>query len=181
MISEKRLLEIYRLYKSDIFFYVLRMTSLREIAEDITHDSFERLIKYSEKYQLEDTNLRSFLYKTAYNLTLNYLKKENRVKKIEIDDAVSDLNGTDISASIELDELNAKIYEFLQGVDPVSRSAFIMKKENGMKLHDIAEHLNISERTVRRRIDSLLEKLLVFLKKSGLMGIFFIIMSIYTL
>lgn len=169
MISEKRLLEIYSLYKKEIFFYIFRMTSSQETAEDIAHDCFESLIKYSDKYPLEDVNLRSFLYKTAHNLTINYLKRENRYQKVEIEESMTIDKLSDTTGNVELDELNNKIYEFLQSIDEVSRSIFIMKKELKMDLIDIAEKLNISERTVRRKMNRLLEQLADTLKKSGFM------------
>jgi RNA polymerase sigma-70 factor, ECF subfamily len=177
MLSEKRLLEIYGLYKKELFLYIFRMTFSREASEDILHDCFEKLIKYSKDYDLEDANLRSFLYKTAHNLTVNHLQKENRYAMVEFDDSLASGRQDDSVSLLELDELNREIYAILELSDPVTRSIFIMRKEQGMEIGKIAEFLHISKRTVRRRIHGLLETMQDALKKKGLLIIFFIIMA----
>ena len=168
MISEKRLREIYGLYKKELFIYISRMVNSPETAEDILHDSFESLIRYSGKYPLEDVNLRSFLYKTAHNLTINLVKKEKRVTRLPVDDVMELKSPDNATADVELMELNGKIHELIDSLDPVSRSIFIMRKELKLDLVHIAENLDISERTVRRKLNGLLEYLAVELKKAGL-------------
>lgn len=177
MVSERRLLEIYRLYKKELFLYIFRMTFSRETSEDILHDCFEKLIKYSNKYDLEDANLRSFLYKTAHNLTINHLQKEKRYTIVEFDESLASGKMNDGASLLELDELNRAIYKILEQSDTVTRSIFIMRKEQGMEIGKIAELLHISERTVRRKMRGLLETMHTALKKNGLMIIFFIIMA----
>ncbi|MBN1531578.1 MAG: sigma-70 family RNA polymerase sigma factor [Spirochaetes bacterium] len=175
MISERRLLEIYRLHKKELFHYIFRMISSAETAEDVLHDCFERLIQYSQRYDLEDVNLRSFLYKTAHNLAVNHLQKENRYQRVEFDDAVAPGRPDETAARLELDELNREIYRFLGQSDPVARSIFIMRKEQGMQVGAIAESLGISEKTVRRKINGLLERMYEQLKKMGLLNIFLVL------
>ncbi len=167
MIDEKRLLAIYRLHKRELYVYIYKFTKSQEAAEDILHDCFENLIKYSLKYDIEDSNLRSFLYKTAHNLCVNYLKKTNRYIHVPLEED-SHVTGADyVTSNIEYEELNNKIYQALEDVDEISRSIFIMKKELSMPLDEIAANLGISERTVRRKINKVIYHLSEILKKSG--------------
>ncbi len=168
MISEKRLLEIYGQYKKELYIYIARMVNSPETAEDILHDSFESLIRYSGKYPLEDVNLRSFLYKTAHNLTINHIKKEKRITRLPVEDVVELKSPDNVTADVELAELNGKIHELIDSLDPVSRSIFIMRKEMNFDMMHIAENLDISERTVRRKLNGLLDYIAVELKKAGL-------------
>ena len=69
-----------------------------------------------------------------------------------------------------LDELNQKIYQILETVEPESCSIFIMHKENGMNCDEIAQNLFISTRTVRRRIKNVIDILYVELKKDGFLS-----------
>jgi RNA polymerase sigma-70 factor (ECF subfamily) len=148
------------------------MTFSQEASEDILHDCFEKLIVYSGKYRLEDVNLRSFLYKTAHNLSVNHLHREKRRQTSEYDDSRAPRDCDDASKTLELDELNRGIYEFLSRSDPVSRSIFVMRKEQGMDIGAIAESLEISEKTVRRKLGGLLESMHTALKNSGVLTIF---------
>jgi len=178
MIDEKRLLEVYRLYKKELYIYIFKFTRSQEAAEDILQDCFENLIKYSLKYPVEDSNLRSFLYKTAHNLSLNHIKKSRRYihETIEEDSCIT---GEDyVTGEVELDELNHTIYRALDQLDELSRSIFIMKKELTLPISEISSNLGISERTVRRKISKTLEYLAESLKKSGHLQFFLIFLAV---
>jgi RNA polymerase sigma-70 factor, ECF subfamily len=169
MLNEKRIIEIYSLYKNEIFVYILRFIHLPEQSEDILHDCFEHLIKYSLKYDLQDTNIRSFLYKTAHNLCINYLKRSKLITQVPLDEDSKLIGDSYITEAIELDQLNERIYALILEADPLSRSIFIMKKEQDMEMQEIARITGVSERTVRRKMSKLLETIAAGLKKEGLL------------
>jgi RNA polymerase sigma factor (sigma-70 family) len=171
MFDKEKIRDIYNNLKKELFLYIFKYTCSQEISEDLLHDCFVNLIKYSEKYEIQESSVRAFLYKTAHNLSINYQK---RSKKFEFS-SIDDNPGINLSTSdavlheIHADDLNNKIYEILDSVDEVSRSVFIMKKELGLKIAEIADYCDISERTVRRKLVKLLDHLAVELKKDGYM------------
>jgi RNA polymerase sigma-70 factor (ECF subfamily) len=167
MLTEARLREVYDIYKKELFVYIYRFAHSYEASEDTLHDCFENLIKYSHKYDLADTNIRSFLYRTAHNLVINYIKRDRKITPVPLEED-SSVTGKDyIEGVLELDELNREIYDHIQSIDEISRSIFIMTKESGMNAAQIASALGISERTVRRKLSSVIEDLGDHLKKSG--------------
>lgn len=167
MLTETRLREVYVLYKKELFVYIYRFAHSYEVSEDILHDCFENLIKYSIKYDLADVNIRSFLYRTAHNLVINHLKRDRRITQVPLEED-SSVSGKDyVEWAPELDELNREIYHHIQSADEVARSIFIMSKESGMSLALIASTLGISERTVRRKLAGIIEALGDHLEKRG--------------
>ncbi|TFH41479.1 MAG: sigma-70 family RNA polymerase sigma factor [Chrysiogenales bacterium] len=178
MLSEKRLNELYSLHRKELFIYISRLCGSNETAEDLLHDCFESLMHYSVKYPLEDVNIRSFLYKTAHNLTINHLRRDGHITRVEIDKGLDIPSGDTVSGDAEYRELEEAIRGFLMSRDDESRSIYIMRKELSMDAVDIGMHLGIAERTVRRKLASLLNAMLEYLKKNGFMAIFFIFMAV---
>lgn len=178
MIDNSRLVEIYELHKKELFIYIYRFCRSQESAEDILHDCFENLIKYSQRFTIQDQNIKSFLYKTAHNLSINHLKRSNKILYVPIEEDSKITDDTYITGNIEASDLNNKIYELLQDIDGLSRSVFIMKKELGKDLREIAEYHGISERTARRKLNKTLEFLADSLKNLGLMLFFYMFTGI---
>jgi len=165
MLTEARLRDIYALYKKELFVYIYRFAHSHESSEDILQDCFENLIKYSLKYELVDVNIRSFLYRTAHNLVLNYRKRDRRITPVPLEEDSNISAEGYMEDALELDELNREIYRHTQSADEVSRSIFIMSKESGMSIPEIANSLGISERTARRKLAALIDGLAAHLKK----------------
>jgi RNA polymerase sigma-70 factor (ECF subfamily) len=171
MFEKEKIRDIYHSLKKELFIYIFKYTGSQEISEDLLHDCFVNLIKYSEKHEIKDSGIRAFLYKTAHNLCINYLKRSKKFEFSNIDDnpGIDIFSSDTILLQIHADELNEKIYTLLDDVDEVSRSIFIMKKELGVSMAEIADYCDLSERTVRRKLAKLLNNLAVELEKSGFM------------
>ena len=172
--QEKLITEIYELYNRELYIYINRYTRSNEVSEDILQDTFHNLIIYSGKHAIDKGRVRAFLYKTAHNLCINYRKKESHIAFAPVEEA-EHISTNNTSKQIESRELEIKIYELLEKLDPLTRSIFIMKKENNMDIDEIAENTGKSVRTVRRRIQKALSYLHAALKQSGFLLLFIII------
>jgi len=174
MEHEKLIAEIYELYSKELYIYIFRFTRSHETSEDILHDTFHNLINYSERHTLDKARVRAFLYRIAHNLCVNYRKKQSRIVFSPVDDANQVSVGNDTENKIESRELELKIYQLLEKTDPVTKSIFIMKKEQNMDINEIAEYTGKSERTVRRRLQGVLSYLHAALKEGGFILLFFV-------
>ncbi|MFC1669937.1 RNA polymerase sigma factor [Spirochaetota bacterium] len=165
--NDEKIIELYNKYSKELLIYIYKIMGSQETAEDILHDSFVNLMKYSENHKIIESTVKAFLYKTAHNLSVNSIKKNRRIQFTSIENKDFQAN-ENVSANIELEELNNKIYEFLENLDTLSKSIFIMKKELNMGNKEISINTGISERTVRRKLKTALDYLSTELKKSGL-------------
>lgn len=178
MLPEEKITEIYRNSAKELYIYIYRLTGSPESSEDILHDCFVNLIKYSHKHEINTEWIRAFLYKTAHNLSVNHLKRAAKIEFSAIETS-GELPAEDkISSELELNELNEKIYKALNYLDAETRSIFIMKKELGLTISEIAIDTGKSERTVIRKIQRALEFLSGELKKSGFNIFIIIIMAL---
>ncbi len=167
MLEENQLVETYRKISRELYIYIYRLTGSSETSEDLLHDCFVNLIKYSKNHKIETKNIRAFLYKTAHNLSVNYLKRRANIEFSPIETSGNFSTKDNVTSEIEHQELNDKITQLLSGLDSVSRSIFIMRKEHGMSIQEIAENTGKSERTVSRHLRKVINHLENGLKKSG--------------
>jgi RNA polymerase sigma-70 factor (ECF subfamily) len=168
MLSKDQISTIYRQYSAEIYRYLLKLSHNNDASEDLLQEVFEKFIQYTAEKEIQKEKYRAFLYKTAHNLCINYLIKQNRNHPGDLYDMEENLKIEDNYIDrLMLDDLNRAIYKILETIDPESRSIFIMHKEDGMNYDEIAGTLSLSARTVRRRIKNVLDILFEELKKDG--------------
>ena len=168
MLPKDIISDIYKRHSQEIYRYLYKLSGNTHAAEDLLQEVFEKFIAYTAEKEIQEEKYRPFLYKTAHNLCINHLIKQNRSHPGAIEDMEDCLNTEDPHHErLVLDELNQKIDQILEKVEPESYSIFIMHKENGMNYDEIARNLSISARTVRRRIKNVIDILYKELKKDG--------------
>ncbi len=168
MLTKDQISNIYKQFSGELYRYLFRLNRNSDASEDLLQEVFEKFIGYTAENEVQEDKYRAFLYKTAHNLCINYLIKQNRTHPGNLHDMEETLKTEDRHLDrLVLDDLNKAIYRILESVDAQSRSIFIMHKEDGMQYDEIAETLSLSARTVRRRIKSILDLLYVELKKDG--------------
>ena len=106
------------------------------------------------------------MYKIAHNLSINYLKRNKTINFSPLDCDVSVPREASVEDAIEAKVINEEIYSLLKKIDPLLRSIFIMRKELNFKVKKISDITGIAERTVRRRIDRVVNYLYSALKKN---------------
>ena len=147
----------------------LQYTSDRDIAENIVQDTFIRLWENHETL-LPQTNIRNFLYTVARNLCLNYLRDQrtlwkylNQVKSHEYDYAIESLKLLGESF-LEFEELNAKVEQAIENLPEELKIVFRMSRFEDLKYREIAERLQLGEKTVEARMTKALKILRIELR-----------------
>lgn len=147
----------------------LQYTSDQFVAESIVQDAFTRLWEYHENL-LPQSNIRNFLYTVTRNLSLNYLRDQkviwkhlNQLKSYEYDYAIESLNGIGNSYA-EFEELRIRVDQAIEQLPEELKNVFKMNRFESMKYREIAEKLQISEKTVEARMTKALKILRAELK-----------------
>lgn len=177
MLQEEKIRDYYKKHSRELYIYLYRLTGSRETSEDLLHDVFINLIKYSSKKEIDDSSARAFLYKIAHNLSVNQIKRQLKLKIENIDNIPDNACKGAIDDDLLADELNTEINSLLKDIDPETKSIFIMRKELGLSASEIASNIGVSERTVRRKLETVVKLLADGLKKSGILLFFIILMS----
>jgi RNA polymerase sigma factor (sigma-70 family) len=177
MIDSTTLGGIYDRHSRELFIYICGFTRDPEAAEDLLHDTFERLIRYSMKYTLDLGNVRAFLYRTARNLCVDRARRRPERETSALPD---NLSSTAVSPYDELvnRDLMERVCALVDARDPLSRSVYLMRTELDLPYDDIADALGISVRTAKRKMQAMLEYLAESLQKYGYMIFLLILLAL---
>lgn len=178
MIDNLLLSDIYDRYGSELLIFIAGFVRNRDTAEDILHDAFVRLIRYSQNYPLDESNIRAFLYKTARNLCIDHARRNRLRRESTLEDTVEYTGSRTLHEDVEYNELRHTVEELLDKKDPIARSVYIMRTELTLPYREIAKILGISERTAKRKMKAMLEYLAVSLEKSGFKLLFLICVAL---
>lgn len=149
-------LESFDMYSDAIFRFCVLKTSSKEIAEDLTQETFMRYWQ-SLRRGSEITNARSFLYTIARNLVIDWYRKhksESLEQKMEGGFQVKDKTFTpEIAASY------AEVLTAIDTLDPNDGEVLMLRFVEGLEPRDIALILNESANTISVRINRALKRL----------------------
>ncbi len=122
----------------------------RDAAEDVVQEVFTKL--WTKKTEIPDLQPgKNFLFRVTVNATLDYLEKNKKVIRLEDQSPnVGAVNETE--QQLDLKELEAKISKSLEDLSPKCRAVFMLSRYEGMKYREIAEHLDISVKTVENHM-----------------------------
>lgn len=157
--------EIYREYYSPLCFYCLRFVGSTEEAEEIVQGLFLKIWVKRRDLNI-NTSVKSYLYKSVQNYALNYLSQQKKHGRYNLDDYLnreeSTINGHEI---LEEAELNGRIKNAIADLPEKRRIIFELSRFSEMKYQQIAEHLEISVKTVESQMAKALQSLRESLKE----------------
>ena len=145
-----------------------RLVPPKEV-DDILQDTYVRLCQAKSTEHIKEP--KSFLFKTAKNLAYDHLK---RADTRMVDDSVEVAAALESAISGVEDETfhnNATQQEFKLFCDAVRalpkqcRRAFVLKKVYGYSLKEIAQELEISEKTVEKHIAEGIKRCTLFMRR----------------
>lgn len=148
--------QIYHKYWRGLYIYSHNILNDKWLAEDVLHEVFVQIWIRREKSEI--SNLKSYLFNAVRNRSLLTLRKEkfsaldeNLITKLELaPDIENQLNKSDTVLAIEHAALK---------LPERCRAIFYMNKFQQYSAEEIANHFNISQRTVENQISLALKHL----------------------
>ena len=176
-IEEQRLIErfklgdykaftlIYNRYAKSLFSYSLQYTKRVEDAEEIVQDVFVRLWRQRERVRQEDT-LRSLLFIMAKNMLINaYRLRVNQPSYEDYLNYVDKLTTDDTRNRVDYSDFLKSFHKVLRTPAPTQRKAIMLSRIQQLSIKEIAEHLSLSEQTIKNQLSLGLKKLRTELDK----------------
>jgi RNA polymerase sigma-70 factor (ECF subfamily) len=155
-------LKSYEDYSDTLFNHCFYRVSDRETALDLTQETFTKTWEYIVSGK-DVENLRSFLFKVANNLIIDYYRK----KKSDSLDILRE-DGFDV-ASEDLEKIfsateSSRVREIIALLDEKHRSVVVMRYVDDLSPREIADIIGESENAVSVRINRSLKKLKELMK-----------------
>jgi RNA polymerase sigma-70 factor (ECF subfamily) len=157
--------KLYDEYYSKIFGYILKRIANLEIAQDITSETFLKILKNLWKFKWKGVSFSSWLYRIANNEIANYFRK-NRKKLISLDKIPEPISVS--NPEIEIIEAQEKLerhQDFLKIQEKISRlqvkyqEVIALRFFEKKQIKEIAEILGKKEGTIKSLLHRGLAKL----------------------
>lgn len=128
--------------------FTAQYTKSTDLSEEIVQDLFLKIWNDREHW-CPKVSVKSYLYTSARNLALDYLKHE-RVVEIWKQEAL--YRGTDAPArpdeKLHRHQLRRAVHEAIEDLPERCKHVFQLSRQLGLTYHEIATVLSISEKTV---------------------------------
>lgn len=154
---EQSFLKLYDQFAEAIFRHCYFRVSSREIAEDLTQESFLRVWNYLATGETIDTP-KAFLYHIAGNLIIDYYRKKKETSLDMLTEEGFNPVGSDANSILSY-VAGQHALGVIQKLESPYREAIIMKYVDNLSIGEIAEVLGESENAVSVRIHRGIEKL----------------------
>ncbi len=154
---ENQFLETYKANTDAIFRFCLMRVSDREMAKDITQETFMKVWQYAKNGK-EIVNLRALFFTTAKNLIIDQYRKKKASSLDSLMEEGFDV-GVEISEAI-IDKFDGeRAMAFLASIPEKYRDAIYMQYVEGLSVKEIAEITGETENNISVRIHRGLQKL----------------------
>lgn len=150
--KESIILKAYKKYHQAIFKHINFRVFNREIAKDLTQDTFTKTWDYLQKGS-EIDNMQAFLYKTATNLIIDHTRKRKEQSlDTMLESGFQSMDTSNLQDTVHYTIEAKKILKAIESLEPQFKEVFKMRYIQGMKPREIAAILNESTNIVSVRI-----------------------------
>lgn len=146
--------EFFNYYHPRLIRFALLFLNTYQDAEDVVSEVMIKLLKQKEKLT-EIRNFEGYLYLAIKNQALNLLKKQQLRGGHSIDISGDHLTHRSIQPyeSILAEELRQVIFATVENLPPKRRMVYKMVKDDGLKIKEVAELLDLAEKTVKKHLE----------------------------
>ncbi|WP_239984696.1 RNA polymerase sigma factor [Lentibacillus sediminis] len=163
---QKYIIEWYDMYSMAIYKYIVKMLNDVQQAEDITQETFIRAYKYM-KNERSVNNPKTFLYRTAHNLTVDHIRKHSPIQLFKDVFFEREDSRASIELIVEGREESEHVFEDLLSLKTTYRQVIILRKVEGFSIKETASILRWSESKVKSTLFRGLGKLESRLSEEG--------------
>lgn len=165
--------EIYRRYKGPLYVHAFHRLQDREETKDLLQQLFATLWE-NRKHLNIDGYLSGYLFTAVRNRVLKFVARQN-VNSRYIASVQSTINNTSYQSDqlVREKELSAIIEKEISALPTKMREIFELSRKQHLSNAEIAEILDISEKTVRNQLNNALS---ILRSKLGLLGVLFVML-----
>jgi RNA polymerase sigma-70 factor (ECF subfamily) len=148
--------ELVRRYQKPVFRIILRMVKSMDDADDLTQDTFVRAYRGLKTFK-EEFDFHPWLYRIAYNQTINFLNKRKRQAAVDLEDVPEgDIKAGPAPESplqaASRGELLDRVEEALDRLPEDQKTVFLLRVQEGLSYEEIAQTMGTPKGTVMSRL-----------------------------
>lgn len=147
--------DLFQTYRHSLLLFAYKYVNDKQAAEDIVQDVFIALWIRRDEIDFSQP-IKPYLYKATYHKSLTYLSSLKNSLNIDEKDTRMLIHQKIVSYnqpdSLLLQEIEQEIITFANMLPPQCKTVFQLSRGANLKNREIAERLNISEKTVEGHI-----------------------------
>lgn len=154
---------IYDQYRPKIYSYAFHFTESTVLADEVIQETFLKVwLKRSTLKEVD--NFSAWLYAIARNYMYDALKAA--AKEMQLRKSLETAEPINETEDIFQNKLNEQLLrEALDQLSPQQRQVYTLSRDHGLKRHQIAEQLNISENTVKTHMSQAIKHIAAFIQR----------------
>lgn len=158
---------LFKKYFNPLYNYINSQLKNEEDSREIVQNTFLKIWNYRGKIEYDSVAIKSYLYTTAKNSLIDFIRKKKRQgnEKLDLDKIEHILVEEDDKKLSDL-VIMEEIVKALGALKPKTRKIFELNKFNGLTYEEIANKLGISKRAVEDNISRAMKILRVELKEN---------------
>lgn len=140
--------QLFKKHFRELHAYAFSLLKDWDVAEEIVQSLFLKLWEKNEWSHIQ-TSIKSYLYKSVYHDSLNYIRRQKVQLKYQTSTAYAMKNDTDDAAGkLKMSELEQHLSRALGKLPEKCRAIFQLSRFQELKYQEIATQLDISIKTV---------------------------------
>ena len=152
--------ELISNYYKEIYIYVYRQTSDKELAMDLTQEIFISMLSSLHSFDETRGSFRTWLYRIATNKVVDYFRSRN-YKYSKVVDSILDSeieDTTDFTVNLEHKDDIEKVQKIVNRLSSEHQEIFRLKIFLDATFMEISKVLDMRESTVKTKYYSILKK-----------------------
>jgi RNA polymerase sigma-70 factor (ECF subfamily) len=157
--DEETYVFLFKEYYVSLCSYSRRYVGRKDIAEEIVSETFMKIWESRNTLNII-SSIKSYLFHAVCNNSLNYLrnlKKENIIETYFQDPKFENMGFAEIleeteEQSLLMENISTKIEEAVSQLPRQQQSVFRLKRQNGKKIREIAQMMELSVKTVEMHL-----------------------------
>jgi RNA polymerase sigma-70 factor (ECF subfamily) len=156
-------------HRKPVFNFILRFVRDTAQAEDVTQETFLRLVKGADAYERQ-AKFTTWLYTIARNLCVDAARRGKHRKAASLDAPVDDDagaslldlvpdGGAGVDRQAQSRELGLRLRQAIESLPDEQREIFLLREVADLQFNEIAAVVGCPENTVKSRMRYALEKL----------------------
>ena len=147
--------QLFERYSVRIYNYCVKVTREKAASEDLTQETFYRVIKH--RYSFNQQTFAAWIFTIARNLCFDYLKRMEK-QELKIEGLENHLEAG-VSDAATVDDRMTHLRNALDQLDPLDQELIVLSRYEQLTYKDMATVLQLSEAAVRNRLHRALKKL----------------------
>ncbi|MBQ5674245.1 MAG: RNA polymerase sigma factor [Lachnospiraceae bacterium] len=140
--------DMYQRFFKDVYLFVFSISKDRQIAEDITQETFFKALKEIKNFR-GDCSVKSWLCQIAKNLYISQMRKKSMISFEDMDAVPNQISSTNIEQEYIQKEDKLSVYKVLHFLDEPYKEIFLLRTLGDLSFKEIADVFHKTESWAR--------------------------------